>query len=62
MGKIKTNKAVKGRFKLTKNKKLKRMHPLRSHLLTKKSSKRKRRLKKTGLVSKGHRKVYLKMI
>jgi len=62
MGKMKTNKSIKGRFKLTKNKKLKRMHPLRSHLLTKKTSKRKRRLKKPVLVSKGHRKIYLKRI
>ena len=59
---MKTNKAVKGRFKVTSNKKLKRTRPCRRHLLTKKTSKRKRHLKKAGLVPKGHAKTYLKMM
>ena len=62
MGKMKTNKSIKGRFKVTKNKKLKMNHAGRRHLLTKKPSKRKRRLRKRGLISKGYTKVYLKVI
>lgn len=62
MGKMKTNKSVKGRFKMTKKGKLKRNRPLKSHLLTKKSSKRKRHLKKQRLVSESHRKTYLRMM
>lgn len=62
MGKMKTNKSIKGRFKVTKNKKLKMNHAGRRHLLTKKPAKRKRRLRKRGLVSEGHAKVYLKVI
>lgn len=59
---MKINKAVKSRFKVTKKKKLKRRSPARSHLLIKKSSKRKRRLKSPKLVAKGHAKTYLKMM
>ena len=62
MTKMKTNKSVSGRFKVTKNKKLKRTRPGRRHILTKKPSKRKRKLRKPSLVAKGHAKVYLKII
>jgi len=46
MPKIKTHTGAKKRFKLTKNGKVKRAHPYKSHILTKKSTKRKRGLRK----------------
>lgn len=53
MGKIKlkTSKGVAKRFKLTGRGKVKREHAYASHLLTGKSSKRRRHLRKTTLVS-----------
>ena len=52
MPKIKTNSGAKKRFKLTGTGKIKRKHAFKSHILTKKSKKRKRNLTKTGLVHK----------
>ena len=46
MPKIKTNKAASKRFKKTGTGKLKRMKAYKSHILTKKSTKRKRNLRK----------------
>lgn len=46
MPKLKTHSGAKKRFKLTKNGKVKRGHAYRSHILTKKSTKRKRGLRK----------------
>ena len=51
MPKVKTNSGAKKRFKLTGTGKIKRKHAFKSHILTKKSIKRKRNLTKTGLVS-----------
>ena len=51
MPKIKTNAASKKRFALTGTGKIKRNHAYHSHILTKKSKKRKRNLDKTGLVA-----------
>jgi len=42
--KMKTNKSVKSRFKVTGTGKLKRTRPGRRHILTKKTAKRKRHL------------------
>jgi large subunit ribosomal protein L35 len=50
MPKMKTNSGAKKRFKLTGTGKIKRKHAFHSHILTKKSNKRKRNLVKTGLV------------
>lgn len=47
MPKIKTHSGAKKRFKTTKNGKVKRAHAYTSHILTKKSTKRKRNLRKT---------------
>ena len=47
MPKIKTNRGAKKRFKLTKNGKVKRAHAYKSHILNKKTTKRKRNLRKT---------------
>ncbi|MFN4144525.1 MAG: 50S ribosomal protein L35 [Runella sp.] len=44
MPKVKTNSGAKKRFKLTGTGKVKRKHAFHSHILTKKSNKRKRRL------------------
>ncbi len=50
MKKLKTRKAVAKRFRATASGKLKCMHSNMSHILTKKSAKRKRRLRKGGYV------------
>lgn len=47
MPKIKTKSGAKKRFKLTKNGKVKRAQANKSHILTKKTTKRKRNLRKT---------------
>ena len=48
MGKLKTHSGAKKRFKLTKSGKVKRGSAFTSHILTKKSTKRKRNLRKGG--------------
>ena len=47
MPKLKTHTGAKKRFKLTKNGKVKRAKAYKSHILNKKSTKRKRNLRKT---------------
>ena len=49
MPKIKTHSGAKKRFKLTKNGKVKRAHAYKSHILNKKTTKRKRNLRKSTL-------------
>ena len=49
MPKVKTKKAAAKRFKLTGTGKLKRMKAYKSHILTKKTTKRKRNLRKATL-------------
>ena len=56
MPKMKTNSGAKKRFALTGTGKIKRKHAYKSHILTKKSKKRKRNLTKTGLVHKADEK------
>ncbi|HNZ71955.1 MAG TPA: 50S ribosomal protein L35 [Prolixibacteraceae bacterium] len=51
MPKMKTNAGAKKRFTLTGTGKIKRKHAFKSHILTKKSTKRKRMLTHVGLVS-----------
>ena len=46
MPKIKTHSGAKKRFKLTKTGKVKRAHAFKSHILHKKTTKRKRNLRK----------------
>ena len=50
MPKVKTNSGAKKRFALTGTGKIKRKHAYHSHILTKKSKKRKKLLDKTGRV------------
>lgn len=52
MPKQKTKSSAKKRFKLTGTGKIKRKHAFKSHILTKKSKKRKKALTKWGLVHK----------
>ena len=50
MPKMKTNSGSKKRFTLTGTGKIKRKHAFHSHILTKKTTKRKRNLRKSALV------------
>ncbi len=52
MPKVKTKSSAKKRFKLTGSGKIKRKHAFKSHILTKKSKKRKRNLTHFGQVHK----------
>lgn len=56
MPKMKTHRGAAKRFKKTGSGKLKRSHAFTSHILTKKSPKRKRNLRKSAIVSKGDQK------
>jgi large subunit ribosomal protein L35 len=51
MPKIKTNSGAKKRFQITGTGKVKRKHAYKSHILTKKTTKRKRNLTYSTLVS-----------
>ena len=51
MPKMKTHSGAKKRFKLTKLGKVKRAHAYKSHILNKKTTKRKRQLRKGGYLS-----------
>lgn len=51
MPKMKTNSGAKKRFQLTGSGKVKRKHAYKSHILTKKTTKQKRNLTHTGIVS-----------
>jgi large subunit ribosomal protein L35 len=51
MPKMKTNSGAKKRFALTGTGKIKRKHAYKSHILTKKTKKRKRNLTHVGLVA-----------
>ncbi|MGB0391749.1 MAG: 50S ribosomal protein L35 [Salibacteraceae bacterium] len=52
MPKMKSKSSAKKRFKLTGSGKIKRKHAFKSHILTKKATKRKRNLTKDGFVDK----------
>ncbi len=52
MPKMKTNSAATKRFTVTGSGKIKRKHAYKRHILTKKSTKSKRALTKSGLVDK----------
>ena len=56
MPKMKTNPGAKKRFSLTGTGKIRRKHAFKSHILTKKSTKRKRNLTYFGQVDKADRK------
>jgi large subunit ribosomal protein L35 len=51
MPKMKTHKGAKKRFKVTGSGEVKRGRAFKSHILTKKTSKRKRRLRRSALIA-----------
>ena len=51
MPKMKTHKGATKRFKMTGSGKVRRYKAFKSHILTKKTSKRKRRLRRAGLIA-----------
>jgi large subunit ribosomal protein L35 len=53
MPKMKTHRGAAKRVRKTGSGKLKRSHAFTSHILTKMTTKRKRKLRKAGLISKG---------
>ncbi|MDF2882056.1 MAG: rpmI [Clostridiaceae bacterium] len=62
MPKMKTSRGAAKRFKLTGTGKLKRAKAFKSHILTKKSTKTKRNLRKTAYVSTTQEKVMKKIL
>jgi len=62
MPKMKTRKGIAKRFKVTKIRKILRMKGGKGHLLTVKTKKRKRSLRRATLVSKHERKKILRLL
>ena len=62
MPKLKTHSGAKKRFNLTANGKVKRAHAYKSHILTKKTTKRTRRLRTTAYADDTNVAVVKKMI
>lgn len=62
MPKMKTKKAVASRFRVTAKGNLKRTRPGKRHILTKKTSKRKRQLTRPALVSDAQLKTYKRLM
>ncbi len=62
MPKLKTKKGALKRFKITKSGKIKRNKAFRGHLSTKKSTQRKRDLRKHDFVFRGEKKTVKRML
>ena len=62
MPKQKTHRGAAKRFKITKTGKVKRSQAFKSHILTKKPTKRTRNLRKAAFVAAGEAKVMKKLI
>ena len=62
MPKLKTHSGAKKRFKMTKKGKIKRAQAFRRHILNKKTTKRKRHLRKQAYCSKANAAVIKKLI
>ena len=62
MPKMKTNRAAAKRFKMTAKGKVKRRHGYLRHILTNKTRKQKRRLRKSGLVHKSNEKTIKRLL
>lgn len=62
MPKLKTHRGAKKRFKLTSSGKIKRSKAFKNHILTKKTTSRKRKLDMPGLVSKADHERVKKML
>ena len=61
MPKMKTNRGAAKRFKATGSGKIRRNKAYSSHILTKKSTKRKRNLRKSGLIAESDRREVKRM-
>lgn len=62
MPKMKTHRASAKRFSFTKSGKVKRAKAFKQHILTKKTSKRRRNLRKTGYASASEAKIIRKLV
>ena len=62
MPKMKTNRGAAKRFKATGSGKIRRSKAFTSHILTKKSTKRKRNLRKSGLIDGADAKAVKRML
>jgi large subunit ribosomal protein L35 len=62
MPKMKTNRGAAKRFKATGSGKIRRNKAYSSHILTKKSTKRKRNLRKSGLIAEADLKAVKRML
>ncbi|HCJ57703.1 50S ribosomal protein L35 [bioreactor metagenome] len=62
MPKMKTHRASAKRFSFTKSGKVKRAKAFKQHILTKKTSKRRRNLRKTGYASPAEAKIIRKLV
>ncbi len=62
MPKMKTNRSAAKRFKLTGKGRVKRHHAFKSHILTKKTTKRKRHLRHSDMTAKGDEKRVKRML
>ncbi len=62
MPKMKTNRGAAKRFKATGSGKIRRSKAFTSHILTKKSTKRKRNLRKSGLIDESNLKAVKRML
>lgn len=62
MPKLKTRRSIAKRFRITKKGKVLRRRGFKSHLLSHKSKKRKRKLRRAALVSKPEREKIMKLL
>jgi large subunit ribosomal protein L35 len=62
MPKVKTNSSAKKRFKVTGTGEITFQKAYKRHILTKKSTKRKRNLRKEGVVSKANRPFVMRLL
>lgn len=62
MPKVKTNRGAAKRFKATGSGKIKRSKAYSSHILTKKTTKRKRNLRKSDLIAESDRRAVKRML
>ena len=62
MPKMKTNSGAKKRFSFTGTGKIKRKHAYKSHILTKKSTERKKRLGKFAILDRSNQKQIRKLL
>ena len=62
MPKVKTNSSAKKRFKVTATGEITHQKAFKRHILTKKSNKRKRALRKKGIISDANRPFVLRLL